>query len=95
MSNGPPPEAVDLGHDVFYTKGLTRSGQWVSIQEWHRDPAGNWCAGYVPFDVEHEWRTPADAWQVVQWEPLTLSPSLLCRACQHHGFIRDGRWIPA
>lgn len=34
-------------------------------------------------------------WQVNQWEPLTLSPSLLCRTCGDHGFIRDGKWVPA
>lgn len=34
-------------------------------------------------------------WQVVNWEPLTLSPSLLCLSCGLHGFIRDGQWIPA
>lgn len=34
-------------------------------------------------------------WQVVSWEPLTLSPSLLCRACGMHGFIQQGRWVPA
>lgn len=34
-------------------------------------------------------------WQVVSWQPLTLSPSLLCRSCGLHGWIRDGRWVPA
>jgi hypothetical protein len=33
-------------------------------------------------------------WQVESWEPLTLSPSILCH-CGDHGFIRDGRWVPA
>ena len=35
------------------------------------------------------------SWEVVSWEPLTLAPSLLCRLCGDHGFIRDGRWVPA
>jgi hypothetical protein len=34
-------------------------------------------------------------WQVVSAEPLTLSPSLLCRRCGDHGFIRESRWIRA
>lgn len=34
-------------------------------------------------------------WHVESWTPLTLSPSLLCRMCGDHGFIRDGRWVPA
>lgn len=33
-------------------------------------------------------------WKIESWEPLTLSPSLLC-ACGDHGFIREGRWVPA
>jgi hypothetical protein len=33
-------------------------------------------------------------WQVASWEPLTLSPSLLCH-CGDHGFIQQGRWVPA
>ncbi len=32
-------------------------------------------------------------WEIEQAEPLTISPSLYCRACGHHGFIRDGRWL--
>ncbi|MDB5822149.1 MAG: hypothetical protein JWR21_853 [Herminiimonas sp.] len=31
-------------------------------------------------------------WKVEQTEPLTLSPSILCRACGDHGFIRGGKW---
>lgn len=28
-------------------------------------------------------------------EHLTLSPSVVCRTCGHHGFVRAGRWVPA
>lgn len=34
-------------------------------------------------------------WKLEQREPLTISPSLLCMSCQHHGFIRNGQWVPA
>lgn len=34
-------------------------------------------------------------WTVEQWEPLTLSPSILRRECGCHGFIRNGRWVAA
>lgn len=34
-------------------------------------------------------------WRVVTEEPLTLEPSLLCRMCGDHGFVRDGKWVPA
>lgn len=31
-------------------------------------------------------------WQVHSWEPLTLTPSVLC-SCGWHGFITNGRWV--
>jgi Family of unknown function (DUF6527) len=38
-------------------------------------------------------------WQVESWEPLTISPSVLCSldkgGCGAHGFIREGKWVPA
>jgi hypothetical protein len=36
-----------------------------------------------------------DGWTLVSEEPLTLTPSVLCRSCGHHGFITDGKWVPA
>lgn len=34
-----------------------------------------------------------DVWNVHQWEPLTLHPSLLCDQCGLHGYIRNGQWV--
>jgi hypothetical protein len=34
-------------------------------------------------------------WTVVQREPLTLVPSILCLACGTHGFITNGVWVSA
>ena len=34
-------------------------------------------------------------WKLEQREPLTISPSLLCMSCGHHGFLRSWRWEPA
>jgi hypothetical protein len=34
-------------------------------------------------------------WKLEQREPLTISPSLLCVTCGHHGFITNGTWRPA
>jgi hypothetical protein len=45
----------------------------------------------VPVSAEGSGRD----WKLDQREPLTLSPSLLCCTCQHHGFIRNGQWEPA
>ncbi|MGZ6376665.1 MAG: hypothetical protein ACXWPI_18345 [Ktedonobacterales bacterium] len=34
-------------------------------------------------------------WTLESWEPLTISPSVLCLQCGDHGFIRNGRWVSA
>lgn len=36
-----------------------------------------------------------NVWTVDSWEPLTLSPSLLFTCCKFHGWIREGKWVPA
>jgi hypothetical protein len=55
--------------------------------------APNGCTLDSPVARELEPGRPM--WQVESWEPLTLSPSLLCRTCGRHGFIKQGRWVPA
>lgn len=77
----------------------------IGIIEHHPKPEGGpglYCGGYVA------WTPPAPGTgysrscnhQLVSGAPgdeehLTISPSLLCRTCGHHGFIRDGKWVPA
>lgn len=53
--------------------------------------------GMCHFDIPEvrEFNLSATRWTVEQWEPLTLSPSILCTECGCHGYIREGRWIPA
>lgn len=62
----------------------------------HTSPAGSPCAGFVTFagDVQREVSPASAAWTVESWDPLTLSPSVLC-SCGDHGFIREGRWVRA
>ncbi len=91
------PENVEpLGNDVFMNRLVDKADNWVAIHEFHRTPDGEWCSGFVAFDVPSDYLTGREPkWQVESFDPLTLSPSLLCRACGHHGFIREGRWVPA
>ena len=59
---------------------------------------GNGCENSIMFDlpgVREVIGPDRPVWQVQSWEPLTLSPSLLCPLCGDHGFIREGRWVPA
>jgi hypothetical protein len=58
--------------------------------------SSGYCEGAITFDgdVQRQVDPRSPKWTVESWEPLTLSPSLLC-ACGDHGFIRDGRWVRA
>lgn len=63
----------------------------------HLKADGSLCGGFVTFagDVQQRVHPGAPKWTVESREPLTLSPSLLCRACGDHGFIRGGKWVRA
>lgn len=64
-------------------------GALEGIAWWHL------CHG-VPREDFMGTRPPwQDGWVVVQTQPLTLSPSILCRVCQFHGHICEGKWVPA
>lgn len=82
-------ERIDIGHGVSIEKRYV-DGVLGGVAYWHQTPAGEPCEGYVAVKP-----SPFEAWDLVSLEPLTLSPSLLCLACNHHGFIRDGAWVPA
>lgn len=89
---------ADLGHGVrIKFTGLRDHPGHHGLIESHPDGRGGRCSGSIAFDTpaRRELDEQRPLWTVEQWEPLTLSPSLLCRACGHHGFIREGRWVPA
>lgn len=55
------------------------------------------CEGSISFAVPEAAAVANDhaCWNVESWQPLTLSPSLLCRCCGNHGFVREGKWVDA
>ena len=55
------------------------------------------CQGHVNLDLPgvRDRVGGQPVWQVVSLDPLTITPSVLCRACGDHGFITDGRWVAA
>ncbi len=64
----------------------------------HLTPSGDPCSGAINFDLPEVRQVLAggphrEVWQVQSWEPLTISPSVLC-SCGDHGFIREGCWVP-
>lgn len=90
---------TDLGLGTwirFYSDQQDEHAVGVGLIELHRTPQGAPCAGSILFDIpENAPYVGAPMWTVESRDPLTLSPSLLCTACGHHGFIRGGRWVEA
>lgn len=90
---------VDLGDDhtlQFWTWHGDAEQQRAGAIVTHRKPDGAWCQGSIAFDVpiSRERAPGRPSWTVHSWEPLTLSPSLVCH-CGDHGFVRDGCWVRA
>jgi hypothetical protein len=70
---------------------MHQDGEPAGINEAHRRPDnGEVCLGWVPWGDR-----PGPTWRLVSLDPLHLEPSLLCRVCGSHGFIRGGKWVPA
>lgn len=98
-------DVTPLGHGVYYSAVSNTEGVQVGILLWHDDcpvfggrPYEADCVGSVLFDIpENAAGDTANRvkWQVVQREPLTLTPSILRHECQLHGFITNGKWVPA
>ncbi len=103
-------ELIDIGHGVGYLltgwhpdrelnphyDGIADVDRFGLLYR-HPAPDGSECGGSVIFEGEAASRVMPKhpKWTVDSWEPLTLSPSLLCKSCGHHGFIKQGRWVPA
>ena len=87
----------DLNPQYVTVPDIDRYGATIH----HTSPAGEACNGGIVFDTPEVAALHAISggnrhatWQVASWEPLTLSPSILC-SCGDHGFIRDGQWVAA
>lgn len=101
---------IDLGHGHTLTymgwypdrelnpqdRGLPDVERYAALIE-HVAPNGEPCASAATFagEVQAQIEPNKPTWTVESWEPLTLSPSLLCRRCGDHGFIRAGKWVTA
>ena len=83
---------IDLGggHRIQVTK------DWTSFVEEHRDlrdPSRS-CAGSGGIEGGPI-AEPGRSWKLKSREPLTLTPSIQCTVCGNHGFVTDGKWVPA
>lgn len=84
---------TDIGHGVSIEKRYL-DGRLCGVAYKHPRPGGaGTCDGFVSVPDAEGW--PPHSWTLVSIDPLTLTPSLACRACGHHGHITAGRWVPA
>lgn len=98
-------ELHELGHGVWFT-WLRYAGERVGVIEWHHCPpqtggglidmpdGKNLSGGALMFDIPGNAQEQRPKWQLISLDPLHIEPSVLCRTCGLHGFIRDGKWVP-
>lgn len=91
-----PKETLDLGDGHRLSPILGKQDELIGYMDEHPHATepGRECWGSVALEGT-EWGREHPRWRVVQAQPLTLAPSLLCPTCGNHGFVRDGRWVPA
>lgn len=101
--SGEPIIGLDLGSGVFispFTASYVPEGEHAGGIVWHTHPDGQLCGGAVLFAVDPD-RPDRPVWDVVSWDPLTITPSVLAHNAPSqpegclHGFITDGLWVPA
>lgn len=91
-------ERIDIGHGHTIRFVEYEDDKRTAINDCHLNKDGKECAGFIPFKDgawAKKFNNKITAWDVVSLEPLTLTPSILCTACGDHGFITDGKWVPA
>lgn len=91
---------VKTGEEHYITWMTDDNGTRIGFLEWHDCTAVNsdyLTAGSVIFDIPEAWayRPEGAKWQVHSLDPLHVEPSILCRNCGNHGFIRNGKWEDA
>lgn len=104
-------EPIDLGHGHILTwwgwsperdvnpqyEGIPDDPHaFAEIVHPRPDGTGTCVSGITPDTAPAPMR-PGNrpTWRVESFDPLTVWPSILCRVCGDHGFIRDGAWVPA
>lgn len=83
-------EWTDIGHDVQVQLRYVNDVLHGVAYRHKRPDNGAQCEGFAA--TKPAW---SDGWTVLSEAPIHIEPSLLCNACGHHGFIRDGRWVQA
>lgn len=79
---------ADIGDGVLVSP-LFREGWPIALIETHPRDDNAPCSGVIRIG------DGVEGWMIQQESPLTLHPSIQCIVCTHHGFIREGKWVPA
>ncbi len=89
---------MDMGSGVLLSWLVDTDERMTGLVHRHPRPDGTPCgSSAIMLDVpgaREDW-PDLPLWSVERWDPLTLSPSVLCRACGAHGWVREGRWVEA
>lgn len=87
------PPVVTLGPGRTLQRVDNSDGTVYGFIETHPRPDnGQPCEGGIALrtaEVKHP------SWVVESVDPITLSPSILCKGCGTHGFVTDGKWVTA
>lgn len=90
---------IDLGHNVTLRPIVHHSGSGVLVAFEMHHPCKDTIGSFVSVRSDD----PGPSWtcsftgaveNIEQLRNVTLTPSLLCRTCGHHGFVRNGKWEP-
>lgn len=88
LEQKPPKWLSDLplfpigdGHHVGWT---SEGDLWWWHPNCHPDGSGSLGTIDVTSGTRH---------RLTSKEPLTINGSLLCRGCNAHGFVTDGKWV--
>lgn len=89
---------LDFGNNSRGTFVINKAGDKIGLVEAHRRTDGSVCAGHLYWvDPQPNWSDTHPLWSFAQSGPgehdITLTPSILCTPCQHHGFITAGKWV--
>lgn len=93
----PSRDDLDLGDD-HVAQFVAYEGEIAGCHIQHKRKDGTLCDGFVPWKGrawDRRFAGKITAWDLVSEYPLTLSPSVLCRSCGDHGFVRNGKWVKA
>lgn len=84
--------AMSLGHGHTFEASIDAQGKLVGWLHTHPDARNpnDLCQSFCAVRPLNG----APVHQVVCADPLTLTPSLLCRTCGAHGHVTNGKWEP-